>query len=148
MGIYQPALLSVAGDIVGDEPIVLLEPETWIGKSFPLLDYTDIGAKLKEGEWLALLYHHDCPKCQDAMKQLKAVANQADGLRVALIEMPPYGKTPGDIGAPELFVMSRLLAVKDWFAQTPVLLVLSEGQVVRVGRPESLLVDIVKNVRK
>jgi hypothetical protein len=61
-------------------------------------------------------------KCQKAMKQLAA--------------------------APGLFVMSRLQVVKDWFARTPVLLVLREGQVVRVGKPESLLVDIVENVRK
>jgi hypothetical protein len=133
MGIYQPPSLSAAGDIVGSDPVVLLKPETWIGKQFPLLAYVDIGDRLKEGEWVTLLYHHDCPKCQEAMKELKMVANQTGGLQLALIEMPPYGETSGDISTSGLFVRGRLQAVKDWFAKTPVLLVLNQGQVVRVG---------------
>jgi hypothetical protein len=141
MGGYRPASLSPAGDIASNTPIVLLEPETWVGKRFPLLAYVDIGDRLEKGQWLAVLYHHDCSKCQEAMRELKTVANQADGLQVALIEMPPYGEASRGLSTP-LFVMGRLQVVKEWFAQTPVALVLNEGQVMKTGEPKALLAGI------
>jgi hypothetical protein len=47
---YTETTLSDAGEIIGDGKIVVLEPEKWIGKRFPLLDYIDIGDRLKEGK--------------------------------------------------------------------------------------------------
>ncbi|MCX7428846.1 MAG: hypothetical protein NTW96_24875 [Planctomycetia bacterium] len=37
MGKYQPTLLAEDGVILGDGNLVILEPEKWIGKRFPLL---------------------------------------------------------------------------------------------------------------
>ena len=68
MGSYTPPTLSDTGVFIGDSKIVVLEPEMWIGKRFPLLDYIDIGGKLKDGNWLVLLYHYDCPKCREAIR--------------------------------------------------------------------------------
>jgi len=44
----------------------VLEPQTWVGKELPILDYMDIGDKLSNGNWLVLFYHHDCPDCAEA----------------------------------------------------------------------------------
>jgi len=39
MASYQAATLDEAGDIFGDSQFVVLEPETWVGKRFPLLKH-------------------------------------------------------------------------------------------------------------
>ena len=36
--------LVTSGDIIGDSDFVVLEPETWVGKVFPLIPYIDIGS--------------------------------------------------------------------------------------------------------
>ena len=82
MSSYTDTTLSDAGEIIGDGKTVVLEPEKWIGKRFPLLDYIDIGDKLKEGSWVVVLYHHDCPKCKEAMpkyEELGAVRQLTTG---------------------------------------------------------------------
>jgi uncharacterized membrane protein YphA (DoxX/SURF4 family) len=136
MGTYMPSTLSDAGSIIGNGKIVVLEPEKWSGKRFPLFDYIDIGDKLKEGEWLVLLYHHDCPKCQDVISDLvsgkfwekgRVVQNQ-----IALIEMPPFGDS-NVVSQNTQFTSGRLNTANDWFAETPVLLFLNKGVVVGRG---------------
>jgi hypothetical protein len=134
MGSYTNTTLSDTGVGAGD--IVVLEPATWLGKRFPLLDYIDIGANLKEGRWLVLLYHHDCPKCQQAIGKLAEMARSsaaanAAGPRLALIEMPPYGKA-GTPPLPDLpFAYGRLREDRQWFAQAPLVQDLSDSIVVQ-----------------
>jgi hypothetical protein len=137
MGSYTNTTLSDTGEIVGTGDIVVLEPTTWLGKRFPLLDYIDISADLKEGRWLVLLYHHDCPKCQQAIVKLaemvqRSSATNSVGPRLALIEMPPYGKAallslPPDVP----FVHGRLREDKQWFVQAPLVQELSDSIVVQ-----------------
>ena len=42
-----------------------------MGKRFPLLDYVDVGETLKDGKWLVVLYHHDCPKCMEEIPRFQ-----------------------------------------------------------------------------
>ena len=49
MGRYTDTTLSDAGTVIGDGKIVVLEPEKWIGRHFPLLRYIDFGDRLKVG---------------------------------------------------------------------------------------------------
>ena len=90
MGSHADATLSDAGDIIGDGKIVVLDPENWAGRPCPLLDYIDIGDQLREGDWLVLLYHRDCPGCQRAIEKLRSDASPAvirRARRVALVEI-------------------------------------------------------------
>ena len=106
MATYTPLLLTDAGTIVGNGKLVVLKPESWIGKRCPLLpfinDVPDLSCaavasvrdKLTEGKWLIVLYHHDCPKCKRALPKYEELARQSCinsmGPRVLLVEMPPY----------------------------------------------------------
>lgn len=121
IGSYKPTTLSEFGEIIGDGKIVVLEPEKWIGKRFPLLDYIDIGDKLKEGRWLVLLYHHDCPDCRQAIENLSHEKSfKGEETRVALIEVPPYGDTKTRVALSEIRVtLGRLDETRDWFVSTP-----------------------------
>jgi hypothetical protein len=93
MGTYRETTLSDAGEVTADGKIIVLNPGSWVGKKFPLLDYIDIGGRLKEGKCLILLYHHDCPKCQEAIRNLPTIAGDYGAEQVAYVEMPPYSRT-------------------------------------------------------
>jgi len=95
MGTYQAATLKDSGDIFGESEFVVLEPETWVGKRFPLLEYIDIKGEVARGSWALLFYHHNCPVCHEAIARCEelsrgAAAGPTRGPSIALIEMPPY----------------------------------------------------------
>ncbi len=112
----------------------VLEPETWVGKELPILDYIDIGEQLREGNWLVLFYHHDCPDCQKAIVQYDRMAHDIVGnndfLRIAMIEVPPYG--PGLLNRDSLCSYGRLVDIKEWFVATPVIVVLKNNCVQQI----------------
>ena len=138
MGTYQPAVLAEDGIILGEDNLVILEPEKWEGKRFPLLEYIDISAQLAHGEWTVLLYHHDCPKCHEAVSQHVRRASQigaiSDGPGVALLEVPPFS-TRGGGAAPELGagLRGRLSETREWFVSTPVIFRIVDAQVTEVS---------------
>jgi len=131
--------LSAAGIVSGDGEIVVLEPETWIGKRFPLLKYIDIGDRLDEGRWVVVLYHHDCQSCQEALptyRRLAAeLARQPAVASFALIEIPPYGPMEGMGPLRHVCQNGRVTDSHRWFVQTPTILALDDG-IVLEGRDE------------
>ena len=100
----------------------VLEPETWVGKELPILEQIDIADALREGAWLLLFYHYDCPDCRQAIPQYgqmaRDLAGNEDFLRIALIEVPPYGPAPLQLD--RACARGRLAATKEWFITTPV----------------------------
>ena len=136
MGSYADARLSDAGEILGDGSLVVLEPEDWGGRQLPLLPFIDIGERLSRGRWLAVLYRHDCPRCQEAIRQVMDQGQGgADGApTLALIEVPPYAVPARPLGSGSV-VRGRLSEAQDWFLQTPCFLSLRDGRVVAEGRP-------------
>ena len=136
MGAYTDATLSDAGTIIGTGKIVVLEPGRWIGKTFPLVNFVDIGERLKEGYWLVLLYHYDCPKCRATIHDLSRIAHELRAQRVALVAMPPYG---GGINiatsVPDCaLAMGRLNegSGTHWFAETPLIVTLRDSEVTSI----------------
>jgi hypothetical protein len=109
----------------------VLEPETWIGKKLPILDYIDIGKSLKKGNWVVLFYHHDCPDCARAIAQYQQTARDLAGnedfLRMAFIEVPPYGQAPVSKNSP--CFLGRLAETKEWFVTTPAVILMAQGKV-------------------
>lgn len=138
MGSYSATTLSSTGEILGDSEFVVLEPEEWIGKPFPLLDYIDIGSEISCESCVLLLYHYDCSNCQEAIEKYEALslelAVKGERSRVALIEMPPYDPA-GDSSTRRNTpcMRGRLDAVKEWFVETPLVLHLREGMVASVS---------------
>jgi hypothetical protein len=99
----------------------VLEPETWIGKELPILEYIDIGGTLEKGIWLLLFYHYDCPDCRRVIPRYEHMAHSLSGgqnpVGIALIAVPPYGPTP--VSPHSACAGGQLAGVKEWFITTP-----------------------------
>lgn len=149
MGRYADTTLSDIGEIIGDGKIIVLEPEKWVGKRFPLLSYIEdvplqakpterpLRERLTSGHWIVALYRHDCPKCQQMIKSSTwetPVAGQST--RVALVEVPPlsFGGTGRHL---DLFedccVFGQLSGEREWFVTTPLVAELDDGKVTEVA---------------
>ena len=109
-----------SGVLASGENLVVLEPEEWIGQKLPIADSIDLD--LSGGEWVVLLYRHDCPLCQAEVPKYEKRA--ASGKRIALVEVPPYG----DFGIREMAChYGRLKQDHEWLVQTPVEVQLHDG---------------------
>jgi hypothetical protein len=112
---------------------VLLKPESWIERPFPLSAFIDPPINVNDGCWTIVLVHHDCPDCQAlvagyAMRESKHVA---DAGRTVVVEIPPYAASPmitGDV------MRAQLSQKHNWFAQTPTQIRIQDGKVVSVSR--------------
>lgn len=136
MGNFTPATLADGGDIIGDSRVVVLDPDAWEGRRWPLLRHIDIGNELGRGRWRVLLYHQDCRLCQEAVVKFEELAldraNDPGAARVALIEVPaPDGAWPGARPDHSGCRCGRLSPTREWFVQTPVALKLHDGIVAR-----------------
>ena len=113
---HSTETLAEMGGGLGNKRTVLLEPEKWVGKGFPLFDYIDIGSELEFGEWIVVLYREQCPSCQEAVARYEALARDLAGApgapRVALVEVAP---SHGDSRLPgSACVLGRLRNVTQW----------------------------------
>lgn len=128
----------------------VLEPATWIGKELPILEHIDIGEQLKTGNWLVVLYHHDCPSCADAIPKIENMARDLEGnedfLQFAFVEMPPHGLTGNNlVGRDSSCVHGKIDAVKEWLVATPVFLILSDKIAVNTWQESTpVFEEIVK----
>jgi hypothetical protein len=124
-----------------------LSQRKWIGKRFPLLPFIEdapgqsqpgerpLRERLAEGDWIVVLYHHDCPKCQEKMPRYGELANRAafdsTAPQVALIEIPPYGETNAlPILADSGYALGRLRDSNKWLVETPLDLFLRSPLVI------------------
>ena len=141
MGSYTPATVAPSGEIFGDDSLVVLEPETWVGKPFPLSKHIDVGEQLAQGKWIVLLYHLDCPGCRQAAPQYlelsKDLAQKPDCPKVALIELPGHSSDTSEYQA-AYCLTGHLSRDREWFVTTPVELRLDEGIVKQVTDAEEL----------
>jgi hypothetical protein len=135
MGSYTDATLSDAGEIIGNGAIVVLKPETWIGKRFPLLGHVDIGDKLSSGLWLVLLHRHSCSACREAASQYESLAKEfaakSNCPKIALVEVPPYAlKTTAAVDG--AWVYGRLSDAEEWQLSGPASVLVNAGNVQNV----------------
>lgn len=105
--------------------ITILEPERWIGRKLPILDFIDLD--MSKGKWNVLLHRHDCPVCQATLPRFVAIAAEVPSSHTALIEVPPYGE-PRFSGDATVYC-GRLQDSREWFVHTPVELQLIDGVV-------------------
>ncbi|MHC4529291.1 MAG: hypothetical protein ACYS29_15555, partial [Planctomycetota bacterium] len=130
LGVTAP-LLAFHEPAVATSSYEVLEPETWVGQELPILGHIDIANELEQGRWVVLLYHYDCPDCAEAVPQYEQMArdlaDNRDFLRIALIEVPPYG--PSLVNADSPCTSGKLAEAKEWFVTTPAVVVLENGRV-------------------
>ena len=135
MASYQPASLDEAGDIFGDSEFVVLEPEKWVGKRFPLLKYIDVGESLARGEWIVLLHREGCRHCEQAIPKSEQLAEdfglQHGTPRMPLVEVP---RVAGRVSSrrSSACVLGMLTSGKAWFLETPLEVRLEKGMVVQI----------------
>jgi hypothetical protein len=109
--------------------MILLEPETWIGKEFPLFArfvQPEGSDMLRQGTWLVLLVQPDCSDCKQMMAELeeKKIEN------VAIVVIP---SRTGERIPQTAFPIFVLDGQNDWFVTTPCVVRLEEGRCVEVG---------------
>ncbi len=136
----RPAMLSTSGEIAGLSRTVLLKPEEWIGKRFPLLEHFEFGqerANLEMGTWGIVLYARDCPKCEAIRAELEGLAGRLAAShaaeQLAFVEVPIDGHpsaTPSH--AWHGGVAARLARGRDWFVETPTVVVVRDSVVRQV----------------
>ncbi len=134
MILHRPTVLAASSQLAESGGIVILDPESWIGQPLPIADHIDIdiGNRLTEGQWVVLLYHHNCPKCQEALPRYIVLAEkwqmEGNGGGIALIEVPPYSNQP--LAVTREAVYGRLNDNKEWFVQAPMEIKLENGIVI------------------
>jgi thiol-disulfide isomerase/thioredoxin len=103
---------------------------------WPMLKYINIKQRLKSGMWVVLLYHYDCPDCAKAIPKYeelnKSLKGNENAIDFAFVEMPPYGDKKQQLISPDSEIThGKLSAAKKWYLQTPVVVVIDNGQVLR-----------------
>ena len=109
--------------------MILLEPETWVGKEFPLTSrfaQKEGSEILHQGTWKVLLVHTDCPKCQEKMADLEA--KKSENVAIVVIPSRSGDKVRQKASFPT-FVLDRQ---NDWFAITPCVIKLSAGICIEI----------------
>jgi len=119
---------------------IVLQPEQWVGKRFPLIPQIDVGEQLSQGQWNVIIYHYDCPRCQQLIHDFDLHANAIrNPTRLALIEVAPYRPTKYTYALDhkaESSLCGRLTDAKEWFVATPLVITIQEGIVSTISYPE------------
>ena len=56
--------------IEGGGNVIILDPSKWKGQELPIHDAISPTTADSRGEVIVLLYHHDCPRCQEALRAM------------------------------------------------------------------------------
>lgn len=128
----------------GGVAVVVLEPETWVGKPLPIADQivadADIVPPITQGVWVIVFYHGSCPECRATLARVVAAATQdATGSdpaarRYLLVETNASVSAPaGNVALGKTCLHARLNGERTWLVRTPSVVWLSAGIVERVS---------------
>jgi hypothetical protein len=111
---------------------IMLEPEKWIGKEFPLWDYVDEKAKykIKHGDWIIVIGRKNCDECRKLIEKIET----KDTIMVALLELDD-GTVDTDKRElyPHVALQGRLRTENNWVILTPNLILCRDGICITVG---------------
>jgi thiol-disulfide isomerase/thioredoxin len=116
------------------EKYEVVDASKWPNQQWPLLQYIDIADKLQIGDWVVFMYHNDCPDCRASMPVYEKFYNDLKGNNVdmAFVEMQPYEDGRMQLMPADSKVnKGRLGGDKMWYAETPVVIVLRDGLVLK-----------------
>jgi hypothetical protein len=122
---------TAAGDFGGNGELVVLDVENWVGKRLPILEQIDIGKRLGQGDRTILLYHWDCPKCEESIRLLRSTDATT---QVALIHVPSLSglSIRPLFHISESFTRGSLVGSHRWLVRTPLIVRLVDGKVMHV----------------
>lgn len=133
MSFTRDASIDESG-FISSSGTVVLDPANWVGRRFALSNHIDIGKQLDSGQWLLVLYRSDCSHCREVVPRYAARARDSEHigtLQIAFIEMSSSTEHGEELVHPDSRVhLGRLSSDHNWFAQTPVTLVLKNGSVL------------------
>jgi hypothetical protein len=131
MASFQPATFNSDGELSGISRAVMLYPKEWLGQKCPVLEFTEIAADLKRGRWIVVFYGAECEKCKEHFAEWKTkgfpVAKKGDE-QIAMLEI--YGKAENifrQMLNNEPYIWGSLSSSKQWYVETPVVILLVEG---------------------
>ena len=109
--------------------MILLKPEDWIGKEFPLFARfaaTEGSEVLRQGTWNILIVQPVCEDCKEMMAELE----EKKAERIALVVVPsrPNDRVP-DTPFPTFWLDSE----NSWFVSTPCVVTISGGICMKIG---------------
>jgi hypothetical protein len=134
----RPRLSEHFAGVAMHDGLVVLEPEKWVGKQFPLFNEIDTDGNLSTGSWIIVLYHHDCSKCRAVLPLYRRLPPQ-DGGQIVLVEVPPFDER--EIQPSTILQYARLNADKEWFVSTPAEILLRNGTVIEVRTGNDVLAE-------
>ncbi len=118
----------------------VLEPKNWIGKNLPIYEYIDSESPLDTKQSIILFYHADCPGCRRLIPKFESIARHNstnyDAPETAMVEVPPYSFTPINRNSP--CILGLLARTKKWFLETPVVILMLDGNVMEVWEGNKL----------
>ncbi len=121
-----------------------------VSEEWPMLKHIDIADSLRSKIVVVLFYHNDCPDCQEAIslydRTSRQLAGNEDAVRIAFIEVPPYGPDQDSLIPHEtLCLTGRLDSTKQWYITTPLVVVILDGYVVKSWQEEVPQLDEILN---
>lgn len=130
---FQKSAPAALPDSTND--LVVLEPASWVNKQFALFDEIDGGGPLRRGRWLLVFYHYDCDSCREAIPIYETLATATStkpgSPKIAFIAMPPIAPPDQEpVSSSSHCLRLTLLSDHDWFATTPVVAALDDGNVL------------------
>ncbi|MDR0603447.1 MAG: hypothetical protein LBG80_03985, partial [Bacteroidales bacterium] len=129
----QQTHATLGTEFIGADGTVtmMLEPEKWIGKEFPLWDYVDEKAKeAKQGDWLIVIGRKNCDECRKLIEKLKT----KDIISLALFELDDgIADTDQRELYPHVSIQGRLRTENNWVILTPNLIQCRNGICIAVG---------------
>lgn len=139
---HRPTRLGDAGQLLADGRTVVLEPETWVGKRFPLLDWIETDAPLDQGQWTVILYRPACPMCEEIITRLTATPlplASRPAKSLAWINVDGGYDNSCAISFMGSGHTGRLDRFRRWVITTPVEIVLIDGMVHKASDVDDLL---------
>ncbi len=145
IGIIMPVLIFNKPPDKTDKYEVV-KPEEWIRKEhsegWSMLEHIDIAASLRLDIIIVVFYSAGCDTCHYTIplydQMSRDMAGNEDSVRFAFIEIPPYASEIDSIVPVDTpCLRGKLDSSKDWYVQTPLVVLLQDGLVVRFWEGET-----------
>ncbi len=120
--------------------------EKQVSEEWSMLKYIDIANSLRSNIVVVVFYSSECDMCHDAIalydQMSRDMAGSEDSIQFALIEIPPYGSEQDSFVAVDTPCLTgRLDSSKDWYIETPLVVVIQDGLVVESWEIETPELD-------
>jgi thiol-disulfide isomerase/thioredoxin len=111
-----------------------------------MLEYIDIADSLRSNIVIVVFYSTGCDTCHKAIplydQMGRDMAGNEDSIRFAFIEVPPYSSEKDSIVPVDTpCLRGKLDSSKDWYIQTPLIVVVQDGLVVKFWEAETPQLD-------